>query len=144
MARGGPRGGGINHKSLAMQALKKELAFVESATAGPVPRTSDFEAWVKVMSALLSMRTIGLPYLRYANKSLDKARAFWTKPNQQITINSLAELLIKAQDRHADRAAKRAEKKLVREVLAKQKHDKPVPAEEVPATSAPSKESIWE
>jgi hypothetical protein len=115
--RGGLRpGGGLNNKTRALQNLKRELQFVESATAGLVPRERDFEAWVKTMSALLSMRTIGLPYIAYANTSLEKARAFWTKPNQRVVINSLAELAIKAQQRRDERIAKRDEKKLIRHV----------------------------
>jgi hypothetical protein len=120
MPRGGFRqGAGTTSKARALQTLKRELQFLESATAGLVPRERDFEAWCRAMSALLCMRTVGLLHIRYADQSLEKARAFWVKPNQQLVINALAELSIKAKERRDERIADQAQRRLVKHITKK-------------------------
>lgn len=130
MPRGGFRqGAGTTSKARALQTLKRELQFLESATAGLVPRTSDFEAWCKALSALLCMRTIGLPHIRYADQSLAKARDFWTKPNQQLVINELAALSIRAKERRDERIAGQATKRLVKHIAKKAAESEPAAVE---------------
>lgn len=110
-----PRGG-QNLKSKAIQAIKRELEFRTCVTGEKVP-VSDLNDWSRAMSTLLSIRIIGVSYLRFATKNLAVARTVWKTPKQQEALNAVAALLIKAEERCADRAAKRTEKRMLRDVV---------------------------
>lgn len=108
--------GGQNLKSKAIQTIKRELEFRTCVTGEKVP-VSDINDWSRAMSTLLSIRIIGVSYLRFASKNLAVARTVWKTPKQQEALNAVAALLIKAEERCADRATKREEKRALRGVL---------------------------
>jgi hypothetical protein len=108
--------GGQNLKSKAIQAIKRELEFRTCASGEKVP-ISDLNDWCRAMNTLLSIRIVGVSYLRYAAKQLAIARTVWKKPKEQEALNAVAALLITAEQRCADRATKRAEKRALSGVL---------------------------
>lgn len=108
--------GGQNLKSKAIQTIKRELEFRTCASGEKVP-VSEFPDWCRAMNTLLCIRIIGVSYLRYAAKQLATARTIWKKPKEQEALNAVAGLLIQAEQRCADRASKRAEKRLLRDVV---------------------------
>jgi hypothetical protein len=127
-----PRGG-QNLKSKAIQTIKRELEFRTCASGEKVP-VSDLNDWCRAMNTLLCIRIVGLSYLRYAAKQLATARTIWKKPKEQEALNAVAALLITAEQRCSDRAAKRAEKRLLKVVLEKPAKSAPAP----PATDTPA------
>jgi hypothetical protein len=108
--------GGQNLKSKAIQTIKRELEFRTCASGEKVP-VSDLNDWCRSMNTLLGIRIVGTSYLRFAAKQLAIARTVWKKPKEQEALNAVAALLIMAEQRCADRATKRAEKRALSGVL---------------------------
>jgi hypothetical protein len=140
-----PRGG-QNLKSKAIQTIKRELEFRTCASGEKVP-ISDLNDWCRAMNTLLSIRIVGVSYLRYAAKQLTIARTVWKTPKQQEALNAVAALLIKAEERCADRAAKRADKRLLKAIVQKPPTSTPTPASAptlAPAAAQESRRKLWE
>jgi hypothetical protein len=123
--------GGQNLKSKAIQTIKRELDFRTCASGEKIP-VSELPDWCKAMNTLLCIRIIGVFYLRYAAKQLATARTVWKKPKEQEALNAVAALLIEAEQRCADRAAKRAEKRLLKAAIV----EKPTKSAPTPAPVA--------
>ena len=139
MPRGGIRsGGGQNLKSKAIQTIKRELDFRTCASGEKVP-VSELPDWCRAMNTLLCIRIISVSYLRYAAKQLATARTVWKKPKEQEALNAVAALLIMAEQRCADRATKRAEKRALSGVLGIRLRGRPRKEDQIktPAPIAP-------
>ncbi|MCU1240582.1 MAG: hypothetical protein JWO71_1308 [Candidatus Acidoferrum typicum] len=130
--------GGQNLKSKAIQTIKRELEFRICASGEKVP-VSDINDWCRAMNTLLSIRIIGVSYLRFATKNLAVARTVWKTPKQQEALNAVAALLIKAEERCADRAANRTEKRVLSRVLGIRLRGRPRKEDQIktPAPIAP-------
>jgi hypothetical protein len=137
--------GGQNFKSKAIQTIKRELEFRTCASGERVP-VSDLNDWCRAMSMLLTIRIIGVSYLRFAAKNLAVARTVWKTPKQQEALNAVATLLIKAEERCAERAAKREEKRKLSGVLGIRLRGRPRKEDQIktpvppapPATDTPA------
>ena len=130
--------GGQNLKSKAIQTIKRELEFRTCVTGEKAP-VSDLNDWCRAMNTLLGIRIVGTSYLRYAAKQLGIARVVWKKPKEQEVLNQVAALLITAEQRCADRAAKRAEKRALSGVLGIRLRGRPRKEDQIktPAPIAP-------
>jgi hypothetical protein len=135
-----------NLKQVALAKMRRDLSFAPTAMAGPVPKTS-FEDWCVTANTVLSIRIAGVSTLRFVAKRLIDARAYWKSPRQQESLNVIAEMLIKAEQRCKDRQEKRKEKRLLRGAIGWQPGDPgrpPVDADRKPEPpKAPAKDS-WD
>lgn len=118
MPRGGIRsGGGINLKSLALREITKRLAFdvVSIHGAKVLAPGHNWDDIYAAFNQLLSIRLLGIPNLRMCKKRIDMARIFW--PKKQAELNVVADLCNQKELECLERAAKRAEKRLIRDVV---------------------------
>jgi len=109
--------GGINLKSLAIREIKKRLAFdlvnIHGAKVlGPGHNWDDVYA---AFNQLLSIRLLSITNIRMCKKRIEAARALWSK--KQIELNAVADLCNQKELECLERAAKRAEKRLIRDVV---------------------------
>ncbi len=116
MPRGGMRGGGINLKSLAIREIKKRLAFDVINIHG-MKVLAPGHSWDDIYAAfnqLLSIRLLSITNIRMCKKRIETARALWSK---QMELNAVADLCNQKELECLERAAKRAEKRLIRDVV---------------------------
>lgn len=109
--------GGPNLKALAIQKLKKDLAFRTNIEGKSIP-VNAFDVWCAAANSLVSIRIAGVATLRFLSKHVALARSYWMTPRQQESLNVISDRLMLAEQRCSDRAAKRAENRLLRDVLA--------------------------
>ncbi len=128
--------GGINAKSLALKHLKSQLVFRESFEGAMVP-VCGFEDWTAAANSMLSIRLIGVFYLRFAAKQIAYARQHWKNPSKQESLNVISEMLIKAEQRCKDREEKRKERRLIQGVTATGKYPAGRPAAGEDRTKGP-------
>jgi hypothetical protein len=111
-----PRGG-INLKSLAIREIKKRLAF-DVANVHGSKVLAPGHSWDDIYAAfnqLLSIRLLGINYIRLCKKKVEIARTLW--PKKQTELNVVADLCNQKELECLERAAKRAEKRLIRDVV---------------------------
>lgn len=109
--------GGTNLKAVAISKLKRDLTFRLNFEGKPVPATN-FEDWCAAMHSLLSIRIVGVSTLRFATKQITTARSYWKLPSKQESLNVIADRLMLAEKRCADRASERKEKRLLRDIVS--------------------------
>jgi hypothetical protein len=132
MSRGGKRGGGVNYKSLAIREIKKRLAFDVVSIHGTKVLAPGHN-WDDIYAAfnqLLSIRLLSITNIRMCKKRIEAARALW--PKKQTELNALADFCNQKELECLERAAKRAEKRLLKAIT-----EKPTPA--TPITTAEDK-----
>jgi hypothetical protein len=144
--RGGPRGGGINLRSLAIQQLKARLT-IDVVTANGTRVLAPGQSFEEISSALAQLavvKKLGIPNIRYLRKKLSVAREFFKKPPQQLHLNEISALIDRAEEACLARIERRKEKKMLRQIVDSKK---PVQAAaSAPSTPAPNSEiaSVWE
>jgi hypothetical protein len=146
MPRGGPRGGGINLRSLAIQQIKSRLTIDVVAANGVrvLAPGQNFEDLTSAMAQLAVVKKLGIPNIRYLRKKLSVAREFFKKPNQQLHLNEISTLIDHAEEACLNRVERRKEKKMLRQIVNSKK---PAPATaSAPSTPVPNSEiaSVWE
>src|SRR5258708_18919984 len=111
MPRGGPRGGGINLRSLAIQQLKARLT-IDVVTANGtrvLAPGQNFEDLTSAMAQLAAVKKLGTPNIRYLRKKLMVAREFFKKPHQQLHLNEISALIDRAEEACLNRVERRKE-----------------------------------
>jgi hypothetical protein len=109
--------GGINLKSLALREIKKRLAFdvVNIRGARVLAPGHDWDDIYAAFNQLLSIRLLSITNIRMCKKRIVAARALWSK--EQTELNAIADLCNQKQLECLERAGKRAEKRLIRDVV---------------------------
>jgi hypothetical protein len=109
--------GGINLKSLAIREIKKRLAF-DVVNIHGTKVLAPGHNWDDIYAAfnqLLSIRLLSITNIRMCKKRIEAARALWSK--KQIELNAVADFCNQKELECLERAAKRAEKRLIRDVV---------------------------
>jgi hypothetical protein len=111
-----PRGG-INLKSLALREIKKRLAFdvVNIHGAKVLAPGHNWDDLYAAFNQLLSIRLLSITNIRMCKKKIEIARTLW--PKKQTELNVVADLCNQKELECLERAAKRAEKRLIRDVV---------------------------
>jgi hypothetical protein len=146
MPRGGPRGGGINLRSLAIQQLKARLT-IDAVTANGarvLAPGQNFEDITSAMAQLAVVKKLGIPNIRYLRKKLSVAREFFKKPNQQLHLNEISALIDRAEGACRARVERRKEKKMLRQIVDSKKPSQAAASALTPAAPAPSLVASWE
>jgi hypothetical protein len=123
MPRGGPRGGGINLRSLAIRQLKSRLQ-IDAVTAHGVRVLApgqNFEDLTSAMAQLAVVKRLGVPNIRYLRKKVLLAHEFFKKPNQVDRILEISALVDHAEQVCLDRVERRKEKKMLRNIVDSKK-----------------------
>jgi hypothetical protein len=132
-----PRGG-INLKSLAIREIKKRLAF-DVVNIHGVKVLAPGHNWDDIYAAfnqLLSIRLLSITNIRMCKRKIEIARTLW--PKKQTELNVLTDLCNKKELECLERAAKRAEKRLLEAVVVK------ATAAPAPEAPVPSPMSLWQ
>jgi hypothetical protein len=119
MPRGGPRRGGINLRSLAIQQLKARLT-IDVVTANGtrvLAPGQNFEDITSALAQLAAVKKLGVPNIRYLRKKLLVAREFFKKPNQQLHLNQISALVDHAEQVCLDRVERRKEKRMLQKIV---------------------------
>lgn len=120
MPRGGPRGGGINLRSLAIQRLKSQLT-IDVVTANGTRVLAPGQSFEEISSALAQLavvKKLGIPNIRFLRKKLMVAREFFKRPNQQLHLNEISLLVDRAEEACLARVERRKEKKMFRRIVS--------------------------
>src|SRR5258708_4230893 len=142
--RGGPRGGGINLRSLAIQQLKARLT-IDVVTANGTKVLAPGQSFEDISSALAQLaavKKLGVPNVRYLRKKLMVAREFFKRPSQQLHLNEISTLIDHAEEACLARVEHRKEKKRLRQIV-NSKDSGPATAS-TPAAPASSPVALWE
>jgi hypothetical protein len=143
MPRGGPRGGGINLRALAIRQLKSRLT-IDAVTAHGLRVLApgqNFEDITSALAQLAVVKKLGIPNIRYLRKKLSVAREFFKKPNHQLHLNQISALIDHAEEVCLNRVERRKEKRMLQKIV------EPVQAAaSAPSSPAPNNEivSVWE
>jgi hypothetical protein len=144
MPRGGPRGGGINLRSLAIQQLKSRLT-IDVVTANGTKVLApgqNFEDITSALAQLAAVKKLGIPNIRYLRKKILVAHEFFKKPNQQLHLNQISALVDHAEEVCLNRVERRKEKRMLKTIVDTKK---PVSAPSVADTPTTSpKFDPWE
>ncbi len=143
MPRGGPRGGGINLRSLAIQQIKSRLQ-IDVVTANGlkvVAPGQNFEDISSALAQLAVVKKLGIPNIRYLRKKILVAHEFFKKPNQQLHLNQISSLVDHAEQVCLDRVERRKEKRMLQKIVDTKK---PVQASaSAPAALPSSPMELW-
>ena len=146
MPRGGPRGGGINLRSLAIQQLKARLT-IDVVTANGtrvLAPGQNFEDITSALAQLAVVKKLGIPNIRYLRKKLSMAREFFKKPNQQLHLNQISALVDHAEQVCLDRVERRKEKRMLQKIVDTKKSVQAAASASAPAAPAPSPVALWQ
>ena len=144
--RGGPRGGGINLRSLAIQQLKARLT-IDVVTANGtrvLAPGQNFEDITSALAQLAVVKKLGIPNIRYLRKKLSMAREFFKKPNQQLHLNQISALVDHAEQVCLDRVERRKEKRMLQKIVDTKKSVQAAASASAPAAPAPSPVALWQ
>src|SRR6266404_9690721 len=111
--------GGINLKSLALREIKKRLAF-DVVNVHGTKVLAPGHNWDDIYAAfnqLLSIRLLSITNIRMCKKKIEIARTLW--PKKQTELNVVADLCNQKELECLERAAKRAEKRLLKAIVEK-------------------------